>query len=221
MNGKTRGREAERTRDAERSREAIFGAAEDLFTEHGFGGVSLGEIAAAAGLSRGTPSYFFGSKAKLYEAVLERVFRDREEATRLACRPLVAWAESDRGTAIRRPLTEAVRGYLEFLVRRPSFLRLVQREELAGAARLQRVPRGATAIQEAFTTVRAVAGKRGLKTFDVDDAVFLFVSLTFFPLAHRATFMAALERDPEDPAVLKRQIRLAVDQLLCLLGVQR
>jgi AcrR family transcriptional regulator len=217
----TAGQEVGRTRDAERSKEAILGAAEDLFTEHGFGGVSLGEIAAAAGLSRGTPSYFFGSKARLYEAVLERVFRDREEATRLACRPLVAWAESDRGTAIRGPLAQAVRGYLEFLLHRPAFLRLVQREELAGAARLQRVPRGAAAIQEAFAAVRAVAGERGLKSFDVDDAVFLFVSLTFFPLAHRATFMAALERDPGDQAVLKRQIRLAVDQLLFLLGAER
>lgn len=214
---KTTGRQAERVRDAERSREAILNAAEELFTEHGFGGVSLGEIAMAAGLSRGTPSYFFGSKAQLYEAVLERVFRDREEATRLACRPLVAWAQPGRAAPIRRPLGEAVKGYLEFLLQRPSFLRLVQREELAGAGRLQRVPRGAAAIQEAFAAIRAVAAERGLKAFDVDDAVFLFVSLTFFPLAHRMTFMAALGRDPEDRAVLKRQISLAVDQLFCFL----
>jgi TetR/AcrR family transcriptional regulator len=69
-----------RTRDAERSREAILDAAERLFSDRGFEGVSLQEIASDAGLSRGAPSYFFGSKDSLYEAVLERVFRERDDA---------------------------------------------------------------------------------------------------------------------------------------------
>src|ERR1700742_962494 len=87
----------DKLRDGERSREAILGAAESLFAEHGFDGVSLGQIAAESGLSRGTPSYFFGSKAELYEAVLARAFERREDATRSACEPLSAWAAGDGG----------------------------------------------------------------------------------------------------------------------------
>jgi AcrR family transcriptional regulator len=209
----------EKVRDADRSREAILAAAEELFADHGFDGVSLSEIAAAAGLSRGTPSYFFESKANLYRAVLEGAFRDREEAARQACRPLVVWADSDAGTSIRRPLTEAVDGYLDFLLRHPSFLKLIQREELAGATGLQEVPRESKAIQEAFEAVQAAAGKHGLKAFDVDDAVLVFVSLTFFPLAQRSTFMASLGRDLSNAKARSRHVRLAVDQLRHFFGL--
>jgi TetR/AcrR family transcriptional regulator len=206
----------EKIRDADRSREALLVAAESLFAERGFDRVSLAEIAAAAGLSRGAPNYFFGSKAALYEAALERVFGDREEAVREACRPLVTWCESGEGKAIRRPLAEAVDGYLDFLRRRPTFLRLIQREELAGATRLKTVPRESKAIEEAFAAVRALSRKSGLKSFDVDEAVLVFVSLTFFPLAQRSTFMASLGIDPSSEGGRRRLSRLAVDQLLHL-----
>src|SRR5215475_3253899 len=98
----------EKIRDAERSRRAILLAAEELFAERGFDAVSLGQIATSAGLSRGAPSYFFGSKAELYGATLEGAFEDREEATRRACRPLLAWAESAKADSVEAPLTEAV-----------------------------------------------------------------------------------------------------------------
>ena len=186
--------------------------------ERGFDRVSLGEIAAAAGLSRGTPSYFFGSKAELYQAVLEEVFRDREEATRRACRPLVSWAESESSASLRRSLTKAVSGYLDFLLEHLSFLKLIQREELTGAARLRAVPRESKAIEEAFGAVRAAADRRDLRSFAVGDVVLLFVSLTFFPLAQRSTFMASLGRDLSDPKERRRHVRLVVDQLLHLIG---
>jgi TetR/AcrR family transcriptional regulator len=217
MGDESAGPADEKIRDADRSREALLSAAEGLFAEHGFDRVSLAEIATAAGLSRGAPNYFFGSKAALYEAALERVFGDREQAVREACGPLVSWSASGEGKPIRRPLSEAANGYLEFLRRRPTFLRLIQREELAGATRLQAVRRESKAIEEAFAAVRAVSRKRGLKAFDVDEAVLLFVSLTFFPLAQRSTFMASLGIDPSTADGRRRLSRLAVDQLLHLI----
>src|SRR5712691_10113368 len=84
-----------KTRDAERSRAAILDAAEQLFAERGFDGASLGDIAGAAALSRATPSYFYGNKEQLYAAVLERIFADRDTATREAFDPLVSWARED------------------------------------------------------------------------------------------------------------------------------
>ncbi len=206
-------RDPKGTRDAQRSRESIMRAAEELFAERGFEGTSLGEIAATAGLSRGTPNYFFGSKAELYEAVLKGAFDRREEATRRACAPLVEWVEGGEGGGIEGPLTEAVEGYLGFLMDSPAFLRLVLREELSGASALRRVPRSSRAIEEAIEAVHGLAGSRGVGDFDPTDVVLLFISLTFFPAAQGSTLMTALGRDLGDDATRDRHVRFVVDQL--------
>jgi TetR/AcrR family transcriptional regulator len=190
----------DRIRDADRSRSAILDAAEKVFARRGYDAASLGEIAAAAGLSRGTPSYFFGSKEGLYQAVLERAFAERERATAAAFAPL------RDGEPLEAALRHAVDGYLEFLLAHPSFVRLIEWEELAGGRRLRRTPRESKAMTEAFAALDG--------DFDVDDAVLVFVSLTFSPLTQRSTFMAALRRDLADRNVRRRHAELVVKQLM-------
>jgi TetR/AcrR family transcriptional regulator len=207
-----------RTRDAGRSRRAILDAAETLFADRGFEAVSLNQIGTAAELSRGTPTYFFGSKQDLYVAVLERVFADREEATARAFEPVRSWCESGRAGGLRGPLTRAIESYIAFLLARPAFVRLIVREELRGGEGLRLARRDATAMRDALGAVRAVAGERSLRRFDVEDAVLVLVSLTFSPLSQESTFMAALDRDLRDPAVRRRHVRLVVQQMLHLLG---
>jgi AcrR family transcriptional regulator len=215
--GKTADTGEKRSRDAERSRDALLTAAERLFAERGFEATSLTEIGAAAGLSRGTPSYFFGSKDGLHEAVLERAFEARDLATAEAFRPLREWsaAPADAGS-LRAALATSAAAYMEFLIGHPSFQRLVQREELAGGGRLRDVDRESSAIRNAFQALRSVSGKHGVAPFEVDDAVLVCVSLTYSPLAQRSTFMAALGRDLDDPATRARHVELVVDQLLAL-----
>lgn len=181
--------------------------------------MSLSEIATAAGLSRGTPNYFFGSKEQLYRSVLERVFADRQAATADAIRPVVAWCERDGDVrGLRRALAAGMDGYMTFLLQRPSFGRFITWEELAGGRRLHEADRNSTALTDAFSRVRSVARQRGIGSFRVDDAVLLFISLTFAPLAHRHTFLVSLGRDLSQPQVRKRHLKLAVDQMMHLLG---
>ena len=206
---------APRTRDAARSREAILAAAETLFADRGFDRTSLSDVGAAAGLSRGTPAYFFGSKAQLHRAVLERAFAARQEATERAFAPVRAWTGGE--DELRSALTHATQGYLAFLLDRPSFLKLMVREELTDGERLREVPRASTAMQDAFAALRAA----GLTGFDPDDAVVLFVGLTFSALALQPTLMAVLGRDLADPAQRARHVELAVEQLLGLLLRER
>ncbi len=207
-----------RIRDADRSRRAILDAAETLFAERGFEAVSLQEIGDAAGLSRGTPSYFFGTKQDLYVAVLERVFADREEATKRAFAPVRAWCEAVPAGSLREPLSRAIDSYMSFLLARPAFVRLIIREELRDGEGLRLAQRDATAMRDALAAVRAVARKRSLRRFDVDDAVLVLVSLTFSPLSQQSTFMAALARDLRHGAVRRHHVRLVVEQMLHLLG---
>src|SRR5947207_15793219 len=72
----------EKERNAERSRTAILRAAERLFATQGYEATSLNDVGAAAGVSRGTPGYFFGSKPELYQAVLDHSFNEVREAVR-------------------------------------------------------------------------------------------------------------------------------------------
>jgi TetR/AcrR family transcriptional regulator len=216
-----------RTRDAERSRQAILDAAERQFADRGFDAVSLQEIATGAGLSRGAPSYFFGSKDSLYEAVLERVFAERDAATRRAFEPVWAWAAGAGGAAaLRRALLRAIAGYLQFLISRPSFVRLLDWEAIGDGVRLHPTRNGhdgrararGQAMGDAFGAVRAVARERGLAPFAVDDAVLVTVALTFSLVSQRATLMSAIGRDLADPATVRRHTRLVVDQLLHLIA---
>jgi AcrR family transcriptional regulator len=66
-------REDDRARARSSStRDVIMDAAERLMSEHGFAGVSVREIAAAAGVQFSAISYHFGSKESLLEAIFER-----------------------------------------------------------------------------------------------------------------------------------------------------
>lgn len=206
-----------KVRDAERTQAAILAAAERLFAQHGFEGTSLGDIGSAAGVSRGTPSYFFGSKEALYVLVLERIFAERQAATADAFTALTTWVQDSSGS-LATALKQAVDGYLSFLLTRPEFVRLLQREDLSGGHRLQAATRDSRAMTDAFKALHRVARARGLRPFSVEDAVMLFVSLTFSPLTQRATFLAALERNLENTAVRRRHVAFVVSQLLHLVA---
>lgn len=204
-------------RDAERSRAGILDAAEHLFARRGFDGASLADIAALAGVSRATPSYFFGSKEALYVAVLARVFDDRQAAASVAFAPLHAWVRNGGDLdSLRKALEHAADGYLAFLLDRPAFVRLLQHEDLSGGQGLRETPRERNAMAVGFEALHRVARQRGLGRFRVDDAVLLFVSLTFSPLTQQSTFMAVLGHDLSDLATRRRHVRFVADQLLHL-----
>ena len=56
------------------TRNAILDAAELVFNERGVSCTSLGEIAAAAGVTRGAIYWHFANKADLFDAMVQRVF---------------------------------------------------------------------------------------------------------------------------------------------------
>jgi TetR/AcrR family transcriptional regulator len=213
-----------RRRDAAKSRQALLDAAERLFCERGFDRVTVQEIGDAAGLSRGTPSYFFGSKEGLYAAVLDAVFAARDLATAEAFAPLVAWAaeRAPDDAGLCRALGRAATDYLAFLQARPAFVRLVGWEDLAGGARLRAArPSSSTTMTDAFAAVRRAAPRRGTAPFAVDDAVLVFVTLTFSLLARHDTFLARMGRDLTDPATRRRHVKLTVEQMMALVSRPR
>ena len=169
-----------RTRDAARTRVAILDAAEQLFTARGFRGTTLQEVGAAAGLSRGTPSYFFGSKSGLYTAVVDRTLRRLE----------TFFAERGSGGTARSSdaaLSDVVSRYVDFLAGEPTFVRLMQAETLDGSDR---------ATARTLEMVRAQLEQAGVARDASARLGLALVALCWFPLANERTVARILGLDP-------------------------
>lgn len=198
---------ASRGRDPDRSRTAILDAAEDLFARKGFEATSLEEVGRAAGLSRGTPRYFFGSKEDLYRVVLERVFVDAR-----------GWVARGRaaasGAAAEVVIAEAVGSYVDFLASRPTFVRLAGWEALTGGRFFGETPPHLAFVRDGLAAVGEELSRGTLRPADPAQILIDIISLCFFPLAHADSLLKVLGVDPYDPAFLQARKQHVVDLVL-------
>ncbi len=195
----------DRERNPARSRAAILDAAERLFAEQGFVATSLGAVGAAAGVSRATPGYFFGSKAELYQAVLDRCFAEVREAVRAGRARALSTSRS--GDEI---LAGAVSDYFDFLAARPNFVRLIEREALSGNGLLI----GGEHLSAGQEALAAISEELGLDDAPAGDAAQLLLSviaLCWFPLVHARTVAPAVGVAFEQPDDFERRKRHVVD----------
>ena len=199
----------EKVRDAERTRELILDAAERLFADRGYEETSLAEVGRMAGVSRATPGYFFGSKAELHHAVLERCFADVRKAVREGKER--ALASGQQPDVI---LAGAVADYAAFVTARPNFVRLIEREALSDRTVLEGMPLRLAVWQEALA---AFQQELGLDISDSAEAAHLLLSLvalTWFPIVHGQTFMKAVGLDPTAPDFAEQRKRHITTLLL-------
>jgi len=206
--------EVRRTRDADRSRTAILDAAEGLFAAQGYKGTSLQDVGDAAGVSRGTPSYFFGSKEGLYRAVLERKFSRIGEVIRQT-----RAEATSRGEGPDAVIAREIEAYLDFLVEHPTFVRLVQWEAVEGGETLNEMGAYAAAPLHALDAIRGEVERDSLRPIDPMQLMVSIAALCWFPLSQRDTLMRALGVDPVDPAFVEARKRHVVD--LVLNGIRR
>jgi AcrR family transcriptional regulator len=190
------------TRDPERSRAAILDAAEVVFAEHGFAAAGLQEIADRAGVSRATPSYFFGSKEGLYHAVLARAFA-RVQARLAAAQAEAATGRSEPEAAI----TAGIAPYLAFLIANPTFVRLVQWEAVTGGHVLREFAPHLAVVREQLALTESALARGAIRPVDPADLLISLVALCWFPAAHADTLLAVLGIDPRDPAFVTRYAR--------------
>jgi TetR/AcrR family transcriptional regulator len=198
----------ERTRDAERSRGAILDAAERLFAEQGYDATSLNQVGAAAGVSRGTPGYFFGSKADLYQAVLDRSFAEVREAVREGRARALASNES-----VETILAGAVSDYFDFLAARPNFVRLIEREALSGG-RFPHSVSHLSAGQEALAAISAELGLDDSPSGEAAQLLLSIISLCWFHLIHGRTVAPAVGVRLEATDDLDRRKRHVISLVL-------
>jgi AcrR family transcriptional regulator len=187
----------------------ILDAAERLFAERGYEETSLADVGRKAGLSRATPGYFFGSKADLHRAVLERCFADVRRAVREGRERALASGQSPDVV-----LTGAVSDYVDFVAARPNFVRLIEREALSDRTVLEDMPLRLAVWQEALAAFRQ---ELGLDLSDSTEAAHLLLSLvalTWFPHIHGRTFLKAVGFDPAAPGFTDQRKRHIASLLL-------
>jgi TetR/AcrR family transcriptional regulator len=198
----------ERIRNPERSRAAILDAAERLFARQGYDATSLNQVGASAGVSRGTPGYFFGSKADLYQAVLDRSFAEVREAVREGRARALASNESSETI-----LAGAVSDYFDFLAARPNFVRLIEREALSGTRLPDRVSH-LSAGQEALAAMSIELGLDDTPSGEAAQLLLSIISLCWFPLIHARTVAPAVGVALENGAELERRKRHVIGLVL-------
>lgn len=198
-----------RTRNPQASRTAILDAAEALFAGKGYRGTSVREIGEAAGVSRGTPGYFFGSKERLYRAVLERA----SNAARAVLSGALE-AAAAKGGGPEALLREGVGAILEFLSARPRYVRLVEWESLGGGRFLGSSPAHLAGMSEALSVVGAEVGRLSLRRVDPQHLLVSLMGLCWFPFAHADTLMAGVGLDPRAPGFVEAHKEHIADLVL-------
>ncbi|GAA4738341.1 TetR/AcrR family transcriptional regulator [Phytohabitans rumicis] len=104
--------------DAARNRAAVLDAAARLFAEHGVATVSMDEIAATAGVGKGTLFRRFGDKAGLAAALLDTRERVLQEAILHGPPPL------GPGAPPAQRLTAFLDAYLDYLLEHLDLVRM-------------------------------------------------------------------------------------------------
>ena len=196
----------DRERNGARTRQAVLDAAEGLFAERGYDGTSLNDVGAESGVSRGTPGYFFGSKANLYQAVIDRCFERVRQAIRSGRQRALA-----SGKDAETVLAGAVSEYFDFMIKHPKFVRLMEWEALSGGSQLQQAPPLVEVVREALEAMSAELEVGPSHREATAQLLLSIISLCWFPLVHSRTVLLALGLDPADPGFAESRKRHVVE----------
>jgi len=160
---------------------AILDAAVNLFSIHGYDGVSMRRIAEAAGVSKANIYHHFASKEALYYAIMRR---SADELTTL----LESLAEGEGGFEERLPaFAEA---HLQHLFENDTRVRLVLREAFSGDDRRSRtlVDQVVGGLFDRLVAIFRIGQEAAVLRRDLDPglcATLLFGSDLFFFQAHQ------------------------------------
>ena len=116
----------------------ILLAAEELFAKHGFAAVSVRDIATRAGVNKALVFYYYDTKAKLLDRVLEQYYEAHAAALKLA----------DEEGSVRERLHALLNSYLDFIENNYHYLQIVQHELVANADNLPMIRAGMRMLYE-------------------------------------------------------------------------
>jgi TetR/AcrR family transcriptional regulator len=183
-------------RDAERSKEAILESANQVFAQKGFEATTIQMIAEAASVARGTPSYFFGSKEKLFQAVLERESQSAKLVVPSTLEQLGSTPEPQVFISV------LVDFYLDFLASHPRYLRLIQWTALERSHLMQDVQSHWQTILQANQAASMIWTTTS-NPEDIKHLTLSVIGMCTFHFFFGDVIGPHLEINPRDPAFLQ------------------
>lgn len=171
------------TRDREATRCALVDAGEHLFAQHGFKGVTLDMLSAASGANKALVSYYFGSKAGLYDAVIEALVSDVVS--------VVAGSVEEEGDPVKN-FDRYIHALARAFAARPTFPAILMREYLSGGMQEREKP-FREVLKFFRTTERLYKRGRRQKLFRTVDPHQLHLSIVG-PLVHFVLTMGFRKR---------------------------
>jgi AcrR family transcriptional regulator len=199
-----------RSRDADRSQQAILQAARDEFAQYGLAGARVDRIAERADVNKRLIYYYFTSKDELFLAVLEGAYAHiREAEQQLHLRDLAP------AQAIRR-LTEFTWNYY---LEHPEFLTLLNSENLDHGrhlAKSSRVRKTNLPLIETLAEILERGRSEGIFRGGIDP-VQLYVSIAgmaYFYLNNNHTLSAIFDRDLMTPKAHHERLSHICDVIL-------
>ena len=189
------------------ARAKILAAAEALFAEHGFAGVGVRQIAAAAGVNGAMIHYYFGNKENLYRAIIENA-----AAT---VRGLIADAMAS-ATTLEERLTRFVKAYAGYIFGHPYLARILLREMMAGGKHiLEIIPKYAATNYGMLREAMAAGVSSGeLREIDVDLAPISLIGMIVVFQVIRPLIALGLGKVKFDEQFIERLAAHTVDLFL-------
>ena len=200
-------------KDPETNRARIIEAAIDEFAARGFKGASMDAIAAGTHTTRALINYYFGSKEKLYIAVLEQVYGEiRDAEAKLDLEHLEPVA------AIRRIVDFTYHYYVEHA----GFVHIVVAENQARGRHLKKSKAMRTLnrpIIDRLGQVIARGQRDGVFRRDVDPVEIhkAVAALGMFNVTNQFTFGAIFQREMGSKGDIKRRRDVVADIIVSYL----
>jgi AcrR family transcriptional regulator len=185
-------------REASPSRASILDAAEGVFARAGFEGTTFSDICEAAGVSRGLPSYLFGSKNALYQAVVSRAAERLRAAVTEPLRQMSAAKSIDEAIAL------IVETYVNYLARNADIVRLLQWELLSNPDRLRPFAPSSELFAELLGILEKLFDRHGRSEIDTRAVLGSIVALCFFPFMMGMRVDSLGDTNASDPSSITR-----------------
>jgi len=199
-----------RQNDPEGVRRNILEVATAEFAREGFGGARVDAIANRTRTSKRMIYYYFGSKERLYLAVLEGAYS--------AIRQQEATLDLEH-QAPEQALATLVASTFDYYEAHPEFVRLVMNENILGGAHMKRskaIGRLNVTVIDAVQRILARGEAEGVFKRGIDpiELHMTISALGIFNVANRATFSTIFKRDMSSPKALSTRRSEIVEMIL-------